>query len=98
MKIHQLPMGARFEYQGQEYVKTGPMVGSYGDGQRFFAKHAELKAIGVIDLPASVLSETLPRAAVVAAFEAFCAECEGLVTDKAALAAARAKFLQALEG
>lgn len=24
MKIHQLPMGARFAYEGEEYVKTGP--------------------------------------------------------------------------
>lgn len=26
MKIHQLPMGARFEFEGAEYVKTGPLL------------------------------------------------------------------------
>lgn len=26
MKIHQLPMGARFEFEGEEYVKTGPLA------------------------------------------------------------------------
>ncbi|MCX7162613.1 MAG: hypothetical protein NT083_06165 [Rhodocyclales bacterium] len=32
MKIHQLPQGARFEYEGSEYVKTGPLSGTGKEG------------------------------------------------------------------
>jgi len=33
MKIHQLPQGARFDYEGEEYVKTGPLFATgKGDG------------------------------------------------------------------
>lgn len=43
MKIHQLPMGARFEYEGQTYVKTGPLLGAGAGGQRLIPKYAVLK-------------------------------------------------------
>jgi hypothetical protein len=33
MKIHQLPMGARFEYAGQTFVKTGPAETPAGAGE-----------------------------------------------------------------
>lgn len=32
MKLHQLPNGTRFEFEGQVYSKTGPMTASTDDG------------------------------------------------------------------
>jgi hypothetical protein len=46
MKIHQLPPGARFEYEGEEYVKTGPLLGTGKGGQRLIPKYAVLKVQG----------------------------------------------------
>jgi uncharacterized protein (DUF1330 family) len=45
MKIHQLPMGARFEYEGAEYVKTGPQLASGAGGQKLIPKYAVLKPL-----------------------------------------------------
>lgn len=42
MKIHQLPLGARFAYEGAEYVKTGPQLASGPSGQRLIPKYAVL--------------------------------------------------------
>lgn len=101
MKIHQLPMGARFEYQGQEYVKTGPLFATGSAGQRLIPKHAVLKPLGDTAAPQKPApTATVPRTDVLAAFDAFCAECGALVPDdrQAALAAARERFLKALDG
>lgn len=43
MKIHQLPMSARFEYEGHEYTKTGSRIGAGKDGQRPIPKYAAPK-------------------------------------------------------
>lgn len=94
MKIHQLPMGARFEYEGQEYTKTGPQIGSGAGGQRLIPKYAVLK------VPAGAPPRgPLAREAVLAAFERFHAACAPLVPEERrdALAAARAEFLKALD-
>jgi len=45
MKIHQLPLGARFEYNGQQYVKTGPLVGSGQAGAKLIPKYAVVKLL-----------------------------------------------------
>lgn len=99
MKIHQLPLGARFEYEGEEYVKTGPLTGTGNGKQRFIPKYAVLKPLG--DVGAVVPDEkdgALSRAAVLDAFEGFYAECRALVAAdrQAALAEERRRFLQAL--
>lgn len=101
MRIHQLPIGARFEYQGQEYVKTGPMIGTGSAGPRLLPKHAELRPLGDVDVPqAAEPNEKLPRTDVLRAFEAFYAQCSALVAEnrRAALEAARACFLKDLGG
>lgn len=99
MKIHQLPMGARFEYAGQEYVKTGPIFGTGPNGQKLIPKYAVLKPLGETEPPpAEELSGTLERAEVLRAFEAFYAKCGALVPEerREALEAARDEFLMAL--
>lgn len=99
MKIHQIPMGTRFVYEGEEYVKSGPMIAIGKTGQRLIPKHAVLKPLadGAVD-PAVTPAETLARAAVLEAFAAFYARCEALVGEekRGALEAARADFLNTL--
>jgi hypothetical protein len=99
MRIHQLPIGAHFEYEGQEYMKTGPMLGTCNAGQRLIPKHAVLRPLGDIDVPQEAeRSETVSRTDVLNAFEAFYAQCNALVpeTRRAALATARGCFLKTL--
>ena len=100
MKIHQLPMGARFEYAGEEYVKCGPLTATSNGRQRLIPKYAVLKPIGVVEvIQDNVMEDGLARGRVLQAFAAFYAACERLVpADKApALSAARAQFLKALD-
>lgn len=99
MKIHQLPVGSRFEYEGDEYVKTGPLTGTGNGGQRFIPKYAVLKPLGDVgDVMPEEKSASVSRAAVLDAFEGFHAECRALVAEdrQAALAEARRRFLQTL--
>lgn len=99
MKIHHLPHGARFEYEGEEYVKTGPMFASGKDGQRLIPKYAVLKPLGeTAAAGASAPADALARSTVQAAFDAFCAECRVLlpVERQGELQAARERFLQAI--
>jgi len=101
MKIHQLPIGARFRFEGEEYAKTGPLVGTRTqDGrQRLIPRHAVLEPLDAFaDAPAPK-GATLARADVLAAFESFAAECALMVGDegRAALSAARERFLKALD-
>jgi len=99
MKIQQLPMGAHFEYEGEEYVKTGPMFAAGRSGQRFIPKYALLKPLGGAAAPVADRRDiALAGDAVLAAFDAFCAECESLVAEdrRASLVPARERFLTAL--
>lgn len=99
MRIHQLPMGARFEYEGKEYEKTGPMLASSAGATRLIPKYAELRAIGEYAPVSSQPDAKLSRAEVMQAFAAFYETCSGLVptTEAATLEAARENFLQALK-
>lgn len=100
MKIHQLPMGARFEYEGIEYVKTGPMFANGPAGQRMIPKYAVLKPLDFVAPTLPEPSALLPRAAVLAAFDTFHAQCSALVPpdQREALDKARLVFLQSLDG
>ena len=82
MKIHQLPEGARFEYEGEAYVKTGPMFATGPKGQRLIPKYAVLKPL---DIPAvaSDAAGMKSSAASRRALEAFAAECRPLLADGA---------------
>jgi hypothetical protein len=99
MKIHQLPLGARFEFDGGEYVKTGPLVATGKGGQRLIPKYAVLKVIGDTgNVAAEKKSDMLSRAQVLAAFDTFYADCRVLLAPAAQtpLASARERFLQSL--
>lgn len=98
MKIHQLPMGARFEYAGQAYVKTGPLVGSGEGGQRLIPKYAVLKVLDGSVPKSAVQATPLSRDVVLAAFADYHATCVALIPQEQqpALAAARAAFLKAI--
>lgn len=99
MKIHQLPMGARFEFEGVEYVKCGPLVAAGPQGQRLIPKYAVLKPLDGVPPPVEKVPVSVSRVAVLAAFARFHAACAPLVPDdrQDALAAAREDFLKALD-
>lgn len=99
MKIHQLPLGARFEYEGEEYVKSGPMFATGNAGQRMIPKYAVLKPLDPLAAtPEAGPNEVIPHAAVLKAFAAFYARCTELVPEerRGQLEGARGSFLQAL--
>ena len=99
MKIHQLSQGARFEYEGHEYVKTGPMSGTGKGGQRLIPRYAVLTALDNVETARDPKNDALHRSSVLSAFDAFYTECEALVPEdkQAALAVARDRFLRALD-
>lgn len=100
MKFQFLPLGARFEYAGAVYVKTGPLTAaSEAGGQRMIPRHADLQLLdGSQPVVPAPTHGPLDRAVVVAAFEAFCRECEGWLAEgrQADWQAARRRFLDRL--
>jgi hypothetical protein len=99
MKIHQLQPGARFEYEGNEYVKTGPMSGTGKGGQRLIPRYAVLKPLDNAETTRGPRSDTLQRSGVFRAFDTFYAECKALVPEdkQVALDDARERLLKALD-
>lgn len=99
MKIHHLPLGARFEYLGEEFVKTGPMyaTGKSG-GQRLIPKYAVLKVLGDSQAADGVKTKGMAPAAVLEAFEDFYATCLNVAPEDKhpELKTARERFLKAL--
>lgn len=100
MKIHQLPDGARFEYKGEEYVKTGPMFGTGPHGPQLIPRSAVLRPIGEREATRETRNDVVARAEVLRAFNAFYTECRALVPDKqqTTLESARGRFLASLDG
>lgn len=102
MKFQLLPLGARFEYEGKVYVKTGPMTASSEQGgQRMIPRFAVLKPLDAAPpAPSRKAGRKLDEAAVLAAFEGFYGECAALQADDAdarqRLEAARRRFLDSL--
>lgn len=100
MKFHQLPIGARFEYEGRVYVKTGPIAAATEQGgQRMIPRHAVLRPLDGGPPPApSKPARQLDEARVLAAFEVFYAEClrQQDEAGRLALAQARERFLASL--
>ena len=101
MKLQHLAIGARFEYEGKVFVKTGPLTAASDDGgQQLIPRYAVLKPL---DLPAGqeapgVGVRKLDPGKVRQAFETFYAECRQHCPPEAATAleAARVAFLAAL--
>ncbi|MBK9520204.1 MAG: hypothetical protein IPO13_00920 [Rhodocyclaceae bacterium] len=100
MKIHQLPMGARFEYEGEEYVKTGSLFATGKGGQRLVPKYAVLKPLSGAEChPDATTDRVFNRANVLEAFDAFYSDCKILVPElhQVVIEKARDRFLSALE-
>lgn len=99
MKIQHLPIGARFEFEGQIFVKTGPMTAaSEAGGQRVIPRYATLRSLEAPVVEKISKSGALERARVMAAFAAYDRICAGLVDEasRPQLEAARQGFLAAL--
>lgn len=100
MKINLLPIGARFEYEGQIYTKTGPITATAEKGgQRMIPRHAALRPVdGYSPPPSDTGTRKLDEKAVLEAFETYhviaLRLAEGL--GKAELEQARTKFLTVL--
>ncbi len=110
MKFQLLPQGARFEYEGKVYTKTGPLTAVTEDGgQRMIPRFAVLKPLdGVVAETPRRPGRKLDEAVVTAAMAAFHDECarllqvvaddaERLRSARVELDAARRRFLTALK-
>ncbi|MFT3847504.1 MAG: hypothetical protein QM739_02175 [Propionivibrio sp.] len=98
MKIHQLAHGARFEYEGEEYVKTGPLFATGKGGPRLIPRYAVLQPLPASRETAESEASQVPKATVLSAFDAFFAECAAMLPDdrRSELEAGRARFLKAI--
>lgn len=108
MKFTQLPIGARFEFEGEAYVKTSPVAASNEKGgQKLIPRYAVLTPLDAAAKPAPRAARTLDEARVMAAFEAFAADCARLLDAaeaeatrhrlaRAELEAARRRFVESL--
>ncbi|MBS0347996.1 MAG: hypothetical protein JSR69_16210 [Proteobacteria bacterium] len=101
MKLSNLPIGARFEFEGKIYTKTGPMTASAeSGGQRMIPRYAVLKPVDGVPPPtAPAISRSVDADTVRSAFDAFYGTCLRLTDDfgRAELEAARQRFLESLE-
>jgi hypothetical protein len=98
MKLQFLAIGDRFEYDGEIYVKTGPLTAaSEQGGQRVIPRSAVLRPLATTE-PVQGTAAGLERQKVLAAFSTFYASCSGLVGDneRRELELARRKFLASL--
>lgn len=105
MKFPLLPLGARFQFQGRVYVKTGPLLGTPEDGgeTRVIPRWAVLQPVGEAARPAAPppADQPLEAAQVMAAFDEYHARCVQLLADapverRQALEEARRAFLERL--
>ncbi len=108
MKFQMLAVGDRFEFEGKEYVKVGPLTAACEGGQRMIPRFAKLKPL---DAPAVSVRDNgrkLDEALVLAAFEAFMRDFANMAQVEAgkpveahalrsALDVAQKKFLSELE-
>lgn len=100
MKLQHLAIGARFEYEGLVYVKTGPLTASSeSGGARIIPRYATLKPVEApLHQEKQLDLARRDSRAVRAAFDVFYETCNRLVDEgqREALAKARDDFLAAL--
>ncbi len=100
MRLQDLPVGARFEYQGKIFVKTGPITAaSDAGGQQMIPRYADLRPLDPLPEKPPASQRQLDEARVRAAFDAFYRTCLRITDDfsRAELEAARRRFIAALE-
>jgi hypothetical protein len=85
MKFFQLPIGARFEYRGEVYRKSGPLVATreVGGAQQLMMRSANVKPESSEAEQGSETApgESLPADRVEAAFRDFYQACEQLLAE-----------------
>ena len=85
MKFFQLPIGARFEYRGEAYRKSGPLVATkeVGGAQQFMMRSASVKPEppDAGPAPRATPGDSLPLDRVEAAFGVFYQACEQLLAE-----------------
>ncbi len=88
MKFQSFAVGARFEFEGKVYTKTGPLTAATEEGgQRMIPRSALLKPLDAPVEPSPRRGRKLDEVAVMNAFEAFHGECERLLAQAAGNAA-----------
>ena len=101
MKFSQVPVGSRFELDGEAYVKSGPMVATHEatGKQRFIGRYAEVAIPGAAAPAAPASSPAAPDTqSVDAAFAVFYDRCLRIIAqletslDPQTVAAARAEL------
>lgn len=85
MKFFHLPIGTRFEYRGETYRKSGPLVATReSDGsQQLMMRSASVnpEASDAGRAPETVSGDSLPADRVEVAFEVFYQACEQLLKE-----------------
>lgn len=98
MRLAQLAVGDRFIFEGQVYVKTGPISASSETGEsRMIPRHAMLQPVNVT--APVVQGEASALDAVEAAFNRFCSDLAGPLATAGlsdTLVEAQAGFLEQL--
>lgn len=101
MKLQQLSLGARFEYQGKVFVKTGPLTASSEDGgQQMIPRYAVLTPLDGTAPEAKAGRGRLSETSVRAAFDVFYRTCARLLpeAEHPQLEDARQRFFNSLNG
>jgi len=97
MKFKLLGIGQKFEYQGELYVKTSPLIASNmetGHNKMIPAYAALTLQEQSVSEEAVAQKDTLNSEQVIEAFNDFYVNCVDLIEDKNALDIARDKFMQ----
>lgn len=99
MKFSQLPLGARFEFEGVTYIKTSPLLATpeTGGAARMIPRWVTLTCGEAAAAPADKVPETVDLARVQEAFDDYHAVCVRYLSASdpqahAALNEARAHF------
>lgn len=102
MKLHQLAIGARFEYQGKVFTKTGPITATAEPGgQQMIPRYADLRPLDQAEseMAPGMAVRKLDPLRVRKAFDAFyeISRQQATPSGLAALEAARLEFLRGLK-
>ncbi|MCM8594811.1 hypothetical protein [Accumulibacter sp.] len=101
MKLKDIPVETRFEYQGRVFVKTGPITATAEDGsQRLIPRYADLRPIDPLPIETDGRARRqLDETKVLNAFDAFYRTCLRTADDSSRpeLELARQRFLAELK-
>ena len=99
MKFKLLSIGQKFEYEGETYVKTSPLIASNVETNhnKMIPAYVTLNLLSQSVAEKEIKTqENLNTEQVINAFNDFYADCITLVVNKTALELARDKFMQSI--